>query len=148
MAELSKNSAWTEMPPVTDRNRVTHGMLVDLAEGYFAALDNADVEGVLAYYNDDAIFTIQSAHSSHRGRDTGIRAMYEEFIASYAKIRHIHFRHVVDVENQRIASQFRAEMTDLHGNEVVLTSANFFYVSGGKFSRVYVYMSDGINVLK
>ncbi|GAA3704704.1 hypothetical protein GCM10023081_46240 [Arthrobacter ginkgonis] len=74
--------------------------------------------------------------------------MYEEFIGSFRKIRHIHFRHVVDVENCRIASQFRAEMTDHEGNDVVLTSCNFFYVRDGKFERVYVYMSDGINVLK
>ena len=140
-------SDWTIHRPCTS-GASTYGQLVDLVERYFAALDDGDLETVLDSYTEDAIFTIQSAHSPHVGRDTGIRSMYSDYIASYAKIRHVHFRHVVDVENQRIASQFRAEMSDHEGAETVLTSSNFFYVEDGRFSRVYVYMSDGKNVLR
>ncbi len=139
-------SDWTVHPPVTSGGS-TYGQLVDLVERYFAALDDGDLETVLDCYTEDAIFTVQSAHSPHAGRDTGVRATYEEFIAAYARIRHVHFRHVVDVENQRIASQFRAEMMGHDGIETVLTSANFFYVRDGKFNRVYVYLSEGTNVL-
>jgi len=62
-------------------------------------------------------------------------------------MRHIHFTHVADPANNRIASQFTVELTDTEGNEVTLTNCNFFYLEGLRFRRVFVYMSDGVNVL-
>lgn len=62
-------------------------------------------------------------------------------------MRHIHFRHVADPENNRVASQFSAELTDNEGTEIALTNANFFYLEDGLFRRVFIYMSDGVNVL-
>ncbi len=143
---IISRSDWTIHRPRTSGGS-TYGQLVDLVERYFAALDDGDLETVLDSYTEHAVFTIQSAHSPHAGRDEGIRSMYVDYISSYAKIRHVHFRHVVDVENQRIASQFRAEMVGHDGTETVLTSSNFFYVEDERFSHVYVYMSDGLNVL-
>ncbi|MDF3306433.1 nuclear transport factor 2 family protein [Rhodococcus sp. T2V] len=140
-------SEWTVRAARTSGGS-TYGQLVDLVERYFAALDDGDMDTVLDSFTEDAIFTIQSAQSPHEGRDRGIRKMCEDYISSFKRIRHVHFRHVVDVENQRIASQFRSEQVALDGTETVLTSCNFFYVEDGRFSRVYVYMSDGVNVLR
>jgi ketosteroid isomerase-like protein len=126
----------------------TYGYLVNLVERYFSCVDNNDLEGVLDCFTEDAVFTIQSAHATHTGRDTGLRQMYEELFATYEpRMRHIHFTHVADPENNRVASQFTVELSDTGGNEVTLTNANFFYLRDLRFQRVFVYMSDGQNVL-
>lgn len=126
----------------------TYGYLVNLVERYFSCVDNNDLEGVLDCFTEDAVLTIQSAHSTHTGRDDGLRQMYQDLFATYEpRMRHIHFTHVVDPANNRIASQFTVELTDTDGNEVTLTNCNFFYVDGLRFQRVFVYMSDGVNVL-
>jgi len=128
---------------------VTYGSLIDMVEHqYFASVDKLDLDAVLDCFNEDAVFTIQSAQAVHSGRDAEIRAMFEELFANYkTRMRHIHFHHVVDPENNRIASQFEVELTDGDGAEMLLTNANFFYLENGKFSRVFVYMSGGVNVL-
>ncbi len=134
--------------PSTATGAVTYGFLVDVVERYFDAVDKLDLEAVLSLFNEDAVVTIQSAHAVHEGRDDGLRTMYEELFATYrTHMRHVHFRHVADPENNRIASQFEVELTDGDGNETFLTNCNFFYLENGRFSRVYIYMSDGVNVL-
>jgi len=123
---------------------------VDMVENrYFANVDKYDLEKVLACFCEDAVFTIQSAHSTHRGRDVEIREMFINLFRNYApKMVHKDFRHVVDPENQRIASQFNVELISSEGGEeILLTNCNFFYLENGKFKEVYVYMSDGQNVL-
>lgn len=54
---------------------------------------------------------------------------------------HTHFRPVTDPDNNRVASQFSVELTDNDDNHIRL--ANFFYLEGSKFRRVFIYMSDG-----
>ena len=126
----------------------TYGYLVNLVERYFSCVDDNDLDGVLDCFTEDAVLTIQSAHSTHTGRDGELRRMYEDLFATYApRMRHIHFTHVADPANNRIASQFTVELTDTEGNEVTLTNCNFFYLEGLRFRRVFVYMSDGVNVL-
>ena len=126
----------------------TYGYLVNLVERYFSCVDANDLDGVLDCFTEDAVLTIQSAHSTHEGRDTGLRTMYEDLFATYRpRMRHIHFTHVADPENNRVASQFTVELTDTEGTELTLTNANFFYLRDLRFARVFVYMSDGQNVL-
>jgi len=139
-------TAMTTLP--TTQNDLSYGYLVDMVERYFNYVDNFDLDGVLSCFTEDAVVTIQSAHSIHDGRDSAIRTMYEELFANYRKhLRHIHFRHVADPENSRVASQFSVEMTDNDDNQIRLANSNFFYLESGKFKRMYIYMSDGVNVL-
>ncbi|MEH7383452.1 nuclear transport factor 2 family protein [Bacillus sp. JJ1533] len=119
-------------------------------EKYFGNVDGRNLEAILENFREDAVFTIQSAHSVHKGRDTEIRQMYLDLFKNYEpKMIHKDFRHVVDVENNRIASQFNVELIPTEGGpEIFLTNCNFFYLDeNGKFKEVYVYMSDGQNVL-
>jgi ketosteroid isomerase-like protein len=115
---------------------------------YFANVDRKDLEGVLECFTEDAIFTIQSAFSTHRGRDTGIRKMFEGLFERYSRIVHRDFRHVVDIEDGCCASQFEVENVSARdGTETRLSNCNFFYLEGDRFKRVYVYMSGGMNTL-
>jgi ketosteroid isomerase-like protein len=121
--------------------------LVDMVVNrYFANVDRKDLAAVLECFTADAVFTVQSAFTSHEGRDTGIRGMFETFFASYPTGRHHNFRHVPDVDGNAIASQFDVLLQDGAGGETRMSNCNFFYLENGKFKRVYVYMS-GENVL-
>lgn len=122
---------------------------VDMVESkYFANVDRKDMDAVLDCFAEDAVFTIQSAFTTHEGRDTGIRQMFENLFETYSqKIVHRDFKHVADVDNNRCAAQFEVELIDAEGNETYLSNCNFFYLDdNGKFERVFVYMS-GENVL-
>lgn len=126
-----------------------HDYYVDMVEnGYFANVDRKDMDAVLDCFREDAVFTIQSAFTTHEGRDGGIRKMFENLFDTYSsRIVHRDFRHVVDVENNRCAAQFEVELKQGDGQETYLSNCNFFYLDeDGKFERVFVYMS-GENVL-
>ncbi|HEX5431341.1 MAG TPA: nuclear transport factor 2 family protein [Bryobacteraceae bacterium] len=114
---------------------------------YFGKVDRKDLGGVLRTFTPGAGFTIQSAFTTHEGRDTGIKKMFENLFENYQVIVHRDFVHVVDVENNACAAQFNVELTDPDGNFTKLSNCNFFYLDdAGKFKRVFVYMS-GPNVL-
>jgi hypothetical protein len=110
---------------------------------YFGKVDRKDLGGVLRTFTPGAVFTIQSAFTTHEGRDTGISKMFE----NYKIILHKDFTHVVDVESNACSAQFNVELTDPAGKLTKLSNCNFFYLDdAGKFRRVFVYMS-GPNVL-
>jgi SnoaL-like domain len=114
---------------------------------YFGKVDRKDLGAVLRTFTPSAAFTIQSAFTTHEGRDAGIRKMFENLFENYKVIVHKDFTHVVDVENNACAAQFNVELTDAAGNLTKLSNCNFFYLDdAGKFKRVFVYMS-GPNVL-
>jgi ketosteroid isomerase-like protein len=115
---------------------------------YFANVDRKNLQGVLDCFHPEAVFTIQSAFSTHEGRDTGIKRMFENLFEGYSRILHRDFRHVVDVEGECCASQFGVENVSARdGTETRLSNCNFFYFEGDRFRQVYVYMSGGANTL-
>lgn len=122
---------------------------IDIVENrYFANVDRKDLGGVLDCFHPDAVFTIQSAFSTHEGRDGGIKKMFENLFQKYSEILHEDFQHIIDVEGERCASQFSVENTSTYdGTETHLSNCNFFYFEEVRFKRVYVYMSDGVNTL-
>jgi hypothetical protein len=118
-----------------------------VANKYFANVDRKNMDAVLDTFNPGAVFTIQSAFTSHSGRDTGIRQMFANLFENYTKIVHKDFVHVADIEGNAVASQFNVELVDHAGKLTTLSNCNFFYLDdAGKFERVFVYMS-GPNVL-
>ena len=128
-------------------SKFSRDYLIDMViNRYFAKVDRKDLSAVLDCFTPDAVFTVQSAFTTHEGRDTGIRAMFETFFATYPTGRHYNFRHVADVDGSAIASQFDVHLQDAAGAETRMSNCNFFYLENGKFKRVYVYMS-GENVL-
>jgi len=127
----------------------TREYLVDMVVNkYFANVDAKRLQPTLDCFVPDVEFTIQSAFHKHNGRDTGVKQMFETLFSAYPKkIWHGNFRHIVDVENGHIASQFDVDLIDKDGNQTLLSNCNFFWLENGKFKKVYVYMS-GENVLK
>ncbi len=117
-----------------------------IEEKYFANVRRKDLAATLACFCEDAVFTIQSAFSIHRGRDTGIKRMFENLFHNYATIVHSNFSHVVDVDQERCAARFDVELTAADGRKTNLSNCNVHFFENGKFKRVYVYMS-GENIL-
>ena len=120
--------------------------LVDLAVNrYFGSVDAKDMERTLACFHDEALFTIQTAFTTHNGK-TAIRRMFQTLFDSYSSIVHRDFTCTVDAANGRIAASFIAELVDRDGQRTLLENTNFWRVLGDRFQEVYVYMS-GANVL-
>lgn len=114
--------------------------LIALIERYFASVDRMDIDATLACFEPDATFTIATFDTVYRGRDTGIRGMFERLNSRYSRVWHGNFDHVVQTPN-RVASQFRVENTMLDGSLRVKNNCNFFSVRGARFESVQVYMS-------
>jgi ketosteroid isomerase-like protein len=128
-------------------SKLSHESLVDtVVNRYFANVDRKDMVAVLECFAADAFLTVRSAFTTHEGRDTGIRRMFETFFASYPTGRHHNFRHVPDGDGDAIASQFDVLLHNGSGGETRMSNCNFFHLENKKFKRVYVYMS-GENVL-
>lgn len=122
---------------------VNYGYLVEIAEHrYFRSVDEKNLQAVLDCFNEDAVFTIMTSQTVHRGRDDGIKKMFENLFANFKRTTHKHFRHVIDPDNGRIASQFTVDFWGLGGEEFAYTNCNFWYLKDGKFQEVCVYMSD------
>jgi len=115
---------------------------------YFDGVDNFDMDKVLDCFHDDAVLTEVTSMTVHEGRETGIRTMFEGLFEAHSRIWHGNFVHTADVEEQAICSQFSVEVTPMgQDQELRYENCNRFYLSDGKFSRVFVYMS-GENLLR
>ena len=56
-------------------------------------------------------------------------------------------RPVDDVATYGPVASHTVELTDVEGNEVTLTNCSFFSLKDLRSQRVFVSMSDGVNVL-
>lgn len=115
---------------------------------YFDAVDNQDLQRVLDCFHGDASLKEMTSNTEHRGRDAGIKEMFEGLFGAHSRIWHGNFVHTVDVESEAICSQFSVEVTPYSSpEELRYENCNRFYLRDGKFDRVFVYMS-GDNLLK
>jgi ketosteroid isomerase-like protein len=124
----------------------TRKQLIDFAlKSYFANVDKKNLDKTLACFHDEALFTVQTAFTTHSGK-AELKRMFETFFASYKKIVHRDFTCTVDEANGRIAASFIAELWDDKGKKTTLHNTNFWRLKGDKFQEVHVYMS-GANPL-
>ena len=122
--------------------------LIDMVvQKYFHSVDAYDVQGVLACFHDDATFTVRSGQpAQHKGMDE-IKGMIDELFKNFPnKMVHKDFHHIIDVEEESIASRFKVELRSINNEDVYQTNCNFFYLENGRFKDVHVYMM-GENVL-
>lgn len=115
---------------------------------YFDGVDNNNLQQVLDCFHEDALLTEVTSMTVHKGRDAGIRTMFEDLFAAHDRIWHGNFVHTADTESEAICSQFSVEVTPKgEGAFLRYENCNRFYLKEGKFDRVFVYMS-GDNLLK
>ena len=120
--------------------------LIDLAiNRYFANVDKKNLDAVLDCFHDNAMITIQTAFTSHVGKED-IKRMFIDFMGAYETIIHRDFTCTTDEVNGRITACFTAELIDGEGNKTLLENTNFWRVRDDKFQEVYIYMS-GANPL-
>ncbi len=125
---------------------LTGAQLIELVEThYFGNVDAKRLDPALACFQPDATLSVQTAGATHAGLPA-IRRMFSDFFASTRSIFHGDYGHVVDVEGQRIASQFVARNTYDDGRKVEMRNCNFFVLKDGRFAQVTIYMS-GANPL-
>ena len=122
-----------------------HLDLIRTVENYFAAVDRKDLEGTLAFFAPDAVFTIATFGVENCGRDEQIRNMFERLFARYDRIWHGNFEHVAQAP-ERIATRFDVVNLTANGQTHRKRNANFFQLHEAQFSVVHVYMS-GENAL-
>ncbi len=123
-------------------SKLSAAELVDLVENrYFHNVDNKNLDPAVGCFADDATLRVETAKIQHVGQDA-IRRMFSDFMNDTPTIYHGDFSHVVDVDNQLIASQFVARNNYDDGREVKMNNSNFFVIEDGRFARVTVYMSD------
>ena len=118
----------------------TEEMIALVERSYFYNVDNKHLEPTVSCFTEDAELIVQTASVSHNGQDE-IRRMLRDFMRDNAVIYHGDFSHVVDVDNQLIASQFLARIERSDGSEVSMRNCNFFVLQDGYFSKVTIYMS-------
>lgn len=115
---------------------------------YFEAVDRKDMDATLAFFAEDATFTVQSAHITFAGRDEGIRQMFETFFADYATIVHGVTNVVVDEPAQKVSTEQTCPHIRNDGTPETVTTCNFFTVGeDGRFTRVIIWI-DGVSPLK
>lgn len=113
---------------------------------YFEAVDAKDLDRSLAFFADDATFTIQSAGVLFTGRDE-IAGMFRGFFGDYQTICHNITNIVVDDAAGKSATEQRCPHIKLDGSPDTLTTCNFFtFAPDGRFQRVIVWI-DGTNPL-
>lgn len=116
--------------------------LIEFAtQRYFGSVDSKDLEGTLACFHDEAIFTVQTDFTVYAGKPV-IRRMFEAFFKIYDRIEHREFECIADPVNGRICANFTAELVTANGTRTLLRHMNFWRVRGARFQELYVYLSD------
>lgn len=119
---------------------------IALMERYFRCVDGKDIDGLMRILTEDCHVRIETDQLDHRGRDTGVRAMFERLFSRYATIWHGDFSWVFDEERQRIACQLEVVNTEPDGTEHRKHNASFYHLHDGKIAFAGIYMS-GVNAL-
>lgn len=122
-------------------------MLATAPAAYFDAVDAKDLEATLAFFADEATFTVQTAHLTWTGKEE-IAAMFRGFFDGYATIRHEITNLVVDELTSRTATEQRCPHIRNDGTPETLTTCNFFsFADDGRFQRAIVWI-DGVSPLR
>jgi ketosteroid isomerase-like protein len=121
--------------------------LAALPASYFKAVDEKDVDAILAHFADDAVLTVQTDHAVFAGA-AEIRRMFTDFCAGSVSIFHEIKNIVVEPSTGKVATEqsYIGELVDGTRND--MHNCNFFDVDeSGRFSRVIIWMA-GTNPLK
>jgi hypothetical protein len=114
--------------------RVIAAIPRQLSEAYWAAECERDIDGVMAFYHDDAVY--EDAGGVYRGR-VAIRAAYERSASEYPGLE-VHI--LRDWASGSVgALEFIAWLTDAAGRRQVVRGVNVVEVADGRFRSVRSY---------
>ncbi len=135
--------------------RLTRTELVDLCENrYFGNVVRERLDAVLDCFSPDTLVVIRHGDNAERrfyGRPQGDALHISEFwkhLNANFDARFEDYEHVVDLEQQRIASTFlvtlapKASSSYLSRGTLQLKNSNFFWVEDGRIARMLVYYSN------
>lgn len=123
---------------------LSHDALERLPWEYFEAVDRKDLAGSLAFFAEDATFTVQSARITFSGHDE-IAGMFRGFFADFSTIDHRITNIVVDEATSRYATEQFCAHINLDGTSDPLNTCNFYDIGpDGRFTRVRIWL-DGEN---
>lgn len=108
----------------------------DLFQDLFASIDTMDTERFLGFIAEDATFRFGSA-APVKGH-AAIRAAVEDFFASFAKLRHVLTRQVVD--NNTVVCEGEVTYTRHDRTIITLPFANIFELDDGRISLYHIYI--------
>ncbi len=135
--------------------RLTRNELIDLCENrYFGNVVRGSLDAIVACFTPDTLLVIRHGDDAERrmyGAPDGDAAHISEFwkhLNGNFDARFEDFAHVVDTEQQRIASTFLVTLAPKAGSPYVgrgtlqLKNCNFFWVEDGLIARMIVYYSN------
>lgn len=124
-----------------DRNE-----LIDVAENrYFRALNNRDLETVMATMSQDCVMWFPAASFNYAGQHA-LRIHLEDFLANFPIVDFHDFVNVVDVETQSIVSYFTVRLVDDQNEEVAMRNCNIFHCDEkGVFKEIIIYNSKALD---
>lgn len=135
--------------------RLTRHELIDLCENrYFGNVVRERLDAVLECFTRDTLVVIRHGdnperrfYGSPQGEGLHISEFWKHLNANF-DARFEDYEHVVDTEQQRIASTFLVTLAPKPGSPYVgrgtlqLKNCNFFWVEDGLIARMLVYYSN------
>lgn len=115
--------------------------MIKTVEDYFANVDSGNVSGVLKNLSSECELTVVTDNLKHKGRDTGIKALFERRLLHTRDAWHGNFMHLVDEDKGWVTSRFDVHRTDNQGNYREMHNINFFEFKGKLLNRICIWMS-------
>lgn len=119
--------------------------LIEIAEAYFARVDDGDVAGVMALLTPDCAVEVLTHPIVHEGAPA-IEAMFKRRLAGVKRAWHGNFVHLTDALQGRVTSRFDVLREGAGGEEGTMDNINLFQFDGPLISRISIWMS-GENTL-
>ena len=117
--------------------------LIDRVEAYFASIDRSDLAGTLETMASDCVIEYVSDGSRFEGRDTGVKAYFEQRNRNVLKSWHGNFTHAADPASGRVATRFNVRRTDRDAPERTGDNINLFEFDGQRIKRIAVWRGKG-----
>ncbi len=113
---------------------------------YFRAVDEENLDGLLALLSPECLFTVET-HQVRLSGAAEIAGMFRRLWSHHEWVRHDQFRFVTDASAGRVSVQFQVTNQLPDGTQHFKSNCNFFTLDeAGLFDSVAVYMA-GENTL-
>ncbi|RLK48269.1 ketosteroid isomerase-like protein [Alkalispirillum mobile] len=116
---------------------------------YFGACDRKDLDGTLRCLHPEVELILHNDGQILQGRDTQVRALFEEIFNNFLEVEHNNFRSTVDPVGRSIASLYQVRLVDREGRETRSNACNFWFLDSHSelFRRIEVFRSHpmGLN---